>query len=135
MKYDPAEVFKILSVTSRLKILEILKTKGPIGANRIAKIIGITPAAVSQHLRVMRQAGLVSSERKGYWIPYMVDAVALERCRQILGDVCRCTPENCAREGDLENKKDNLEALGSYKQKLRKELIEIEELIKQYEEE
>jgi len=135
MQYDPADVFKILSVTSRLKILEILKTEGPIGANKIAKRIGITPAAVSQHLRVMRQAGLVSCERKGYWIPYKVDAAALENCRKILEDVCCCDPENCAPKGDLESKKDNLEALRDYKQKLMKELKEIEKQINEYDEE
>ena len=49
MKIDPAEMFKALAVETRVKIIELLKSEGPLGAKKIAELVGITPAAVSQH--------------------------------------------------------------------------------------
>ncbi|NIA15253.1 MAG: metalloregulator ArsR/SmtB family transcription factor, partial [Nitrospiraceae bacterium] len=69
-----AEFFKVLSVESRIKIIALLKRKGPLGVNELSESLGITPSAVSQHLKVLRYAGLVRSERKGYWLPYEIDA-------------------------------------------------------------
>ena len=60
-----SEIFKILSVNTRIKIIELLKTKGPIGVKHIAKEMGITPAAVSQHLKLLRQAGRLKMKEKG----------------------------------------------------------------------
>ncbi len=78
MNSDPSEMFKVLAVDTRVKIIEILKSNGPLGAKKISEMLGITPAAVSQHLKILRQSGLVRSERKGYWIPYSIDEEALE---------------------------------------------------------
>ncbi len=50
----------------------------------------MTQSAVSQHLRVLRSAGLVENERKGYWIHYSLNREALERCRERLNRVCTC---------------------------------------------
>ena len=74
-----AELFKVLGVDTRIRIIEILKQKGPLGANEMSEMLGITPSAVSQHLKVLRHAGLVRSERKGYWIPYEIDPDALDK--------------------------------------------------------
>lgn len=51
---EPFEIFKVLSVDTRIGIIELLKSKGPLGANNIAEQIGATPAAISQHLKVLR---------------------------------------------------------------------------------
>ena len=85
-----AELVKALSVETRVKMIEILKTKGPLGASEIAETLGVTPSAVSQHLKVLRHAGLVRNERKGYWIPHSVDVDAMEECRRVHEKVCNC---------------------------------------------
>ncbi len=54
-----AELFKILSVDKRIEIIELLK-KRTMNVNALAKRIGITQSAVSQHLRVLKAAGLVN---------------------------------------------------------------------------
>ena len=69
MQIEPSEMFKVLAVETRVKIIDLLKTEGPLGAKKISELLGITPAAVSQHLRILRQVGLVRSERNGNWIP------------------------------------------------------------------
>jgi DNA-binding transcriptional ArsR family regulator len=73
MESKQAELFKILGVETRIRIIELLKQKGPLGANEMSEILGVTPSAVSQHLKILKHAGLVRNERKGYWIPYEID--------------------------------------------------------------
>lgn len=92
MKEDCCGMFRALSVSTRIRILEILKAKGPLGAKALAGLIGVTPAAVSQHLKVLRGAGLVCSERKGYFIPYRVDPLGLSKCSHKIVAVCKCEP-------------------------------------------
>ena len=48
MLFEPAEIFKVLSVETRVKIIELLKTKGPLGAKDISETLGLTAPAVSQ---------------------------------------------------------------------------------------
>ena len=86
---ETSELFKILSVDKRIEIIELLK-KEAMSVNAIADALGITQSAVSQHLRVLRSAGLVKNERRGYWIYYSLNREALEKCRQRLNRVCTC---------------------------------------------
>ena len=129
MKSDPSEMFKVLGVETRVRIIEILKSKGPLGVKNISEVIGITPAAVSQHLKVLRQAGLVRNERKGYWIPYSIDEEALENCRSILNEVCTCGCKGTGRFKEQELSGANLESLKKYEKELKKELQSIRERI------
>ncbi|OGP70213.1 MAG: hypothetical protein A2Y80_07810 [Deltaproteobacteria bacterium RBG_13_58_19] len=133
MKFHSAELFKILGVDTRVKIIELLKTQGPLGAMEIAKQLGITPAAVSQHLRLLRQSGLVRSERKGYWIPYSIDEEALEKCGRQLAQVCTCGCQSAGKEQEL--LKVDLESLKRCQRELANELQLVEARIKELESE
>ena len=115
-------MFKVLAVETRVRILDLLKAQGPLGAKEIARQLGITAAAASQHLKILRQAGLVRSERKGYWIPYSIDSEALERYRRQLTEVCSCGCQGTGkwREKELENT--DVEALRKYEKDLQEEL-------------
>ncbi len=86
---DSAELFKILSVDKRLEIIELLK-KAPKSVNALSDALGVTQSAVSQHLRVLKAAGLVSDQREGYWIYYSLNRTVLEKCRQRLNRICTC---------------------------------------------
>jgi len=86
---ESAELFKLLSVDKRIEIVELLK-KEPMSVNALAEALGITQSAVSQHLRVLKGAGLVKDERQGYWIYYSLVRDALEKCRQRLNRICTC---------------------------------------------
>jgi len=95
-----AELFKVLGVESRIRILDLLKQRGPLYVNEMAQILGITPSAVSQHLKILRHAGLVRNQRQGFWIPYEVDQAALEQCGEVISNVCRCGCEGSCRMAD-----------------------------------
>ena len=86
---EAAELFKILSVDKRIEIIELLK-KEPMSVNALAEALGVTQSAVSQHLRVLKGAGLVKGERQGYWIFYSLNRDTLEKCRLRLNRVCTC---------------------------------------------
>jgi DNA-binding transcriptional ArsR family regulator len=124
---NKAEIFKVLGVESRLKIIELLKERGPLGANEMSEILGITPSAVSQHLKVLKHAGLVRDQRRGYWIPYDIDPVALERCGAMLSTVCAC---GCAGPGHpghraLHRAGDDIDQLKKYERELTAELAKV----------
>ncbi len=133
MGLEPSEIFKVLSVETRVKIIELLKTHGPLGAKDIAARIGITPAAVSQHLKILRHAGLVRNERKGYWIPYSIDEEAMENCRQILTEVCTCGCQGTGNFKDIQLKKSGLESLKQYEKELENELNTVRQRVNELE--
>ena len=133
MNIEPSEIFKVLGVETRVKIIELLKSKGPLGAKNIAELVNITPAAVSQHLKILRQAGLVRSERKGYWIPYSIDEEALGKCRQILNEVCTCGCRGTGKFKEKELSETTLESLKKYENELRNELRMVRERMKEVE--
>lgn len=133
MIIEPAEIFKVLSVETRVKIVELLKAHGPLGVKDMSAKLGITPPAVSQHLKVLKQAGLVRSERKGYWIPYSIDEEAMEGCREILNEVCSC---GCRGSGGFQEKelsRASLEALKKYEIELQKELDKVRGRVREIE--
>ena len=125
MIIDPAEIFKVLSVETRVKIIELLKANGALGVKDISEKLGITPPAVSQHLKILKQAGLVRSERQGYWIPYSINEEAMEGCREILNEVCSCGCKGTGKFKEKELSKASLEALKKYEIELQKELSKV----------
>ena len=86
---EAAELFKLLSADTRIEIIEYLK-RGDMNVNALAESLGVTQSAVSQHLRVLKAAGFVKDERKGYWIYYSLNREVLEKCRQRLNRICTC---------------------------------------------
>ncbi len=128
---EPSEIFKVLSVETRVKIIDLLKGKGALGAKEIAGIIGITTAAVSQHLKILKQAGLVRSERKGYWIPYEIDEKAMESCRELLNEVCTCGCQGSGKIKEYESKDTSLDALKKYEDELKNELNTVQQRLKE----
>jgi len=131
MTIEPSEIFKVLSVETRVKIIELLKGQGPLGAKDIAATIGITTAAISQHLKILKQAGLVRSERKGYWIPYSIDEKAMENCRQILNEVCTCGCQGTGKFREVVSERPDLESLKKYEKELNNELNTVRRRLKE----
>ena len=87
------DIFKALSDPTRLKLVMLLqKCKpdlnspdlcegGQLCVNALAHRLGVTQSAVSQHLRVLRQAGIVRGERRGNFMHYAIDQSGLEKCK------------------------------------------------------
>lgn len=74
-----AEIFKALSDPTRLRLVKMLSAnRGALCVNALSHMLGVTQSAVSQHLRVLRQAGLVRGERRGYFVHYALNPDVLE---------------------------------------------------------
>ncbi|HEX3046026.1 MAG TPA: metalloregulator ArsR/SmtB family transcription factor [Bacillota bacterium] len=130
MELTASEICKVLAVETRLQIIKLLKTKGPHGAKAIAEALGMTPAAISQHLKILSQVGLVHSERNGFFIPYSVDDGVLNQCRKLFSEACLC---GCDGKNLLEpnfNTAD-LETLLQYEKDLEQRLGQVRRRMKE----
>jgi ArsR family transcriptional regulator len=82
-----AEVLKTLSNPRRLEIIHLL-AEGPREVSRLAEEMGISQPNVSQHLALMRSAGVVEAERDGREVRYRLSdpeiIVACETMRGVL---------------------------------------------------
>ena len=75
-----SEVFKALSDPTRLRLVKLLGDhQGALCVNSLAGRLDVTQSAVSQHLRVLRQARLVRGERRGSSVHYSLDQDRLEQ--------------------------------------------------------
>lgn len=80
-----ADVLKVLASPLRLEILHRL-ADGPLEVSRIAAAIGATQPNASQHLSVLRAAGLVEADRHGREIRYgLVDREVIVACDLMRG--------------------------------------------------
>jgi ArsR family transcriptional regulator, arsenate/arsenite/antimonite-responsive transcriptional repressor len=81
--------FKALAEPTRLKILDLLRARGKSCCDLIAReerglcacdieeAVGLSQAAVSHHMDLLRRAGLVEAEKRGRWIFYRRNEAAL----------------------------------------------------------
>ena len=74
---DMAEFFKVLGDPTRLKLLKMLSScNNQLCVGALAHKLKITQPAVSQHLKVLKAAGIVENERKGFHVHYALNKEA-----------------------------------------------------------
>lgn len=96
---DLIPILKALSDETRCRLLELLLAKNLCG-KALAGSLGISEAAVSQHLRVLKEAGLVAGEKRGYWMHYSVQQESLKQVIYELDRLARrsgAPTEKCTR--------------------------------------
>ena len=81
-----ARIFKALSVDTRVQILQLLK-KHVLCVGALASRLDVSSAAVSQHLRILRDADLVVPEKRGYYVHYQVNEKTLEEWRRVADEL------------------------------------------------
>jgi len=102
---DAAQLFKVLGNTSRLTLL-VLPTdeEHTVGALEVAT--GMSQPLVSQHLRTLRQAGLVTATRVGKEMQYRV---ADQHVTHVVSDAIAHAQEGrTTSKTDITNKKESL---------------------------
>jgi len=84
-----AEIMRTLANPRRLRIIHRLAA-GPVEVGRIAVDLGISQPNVSQHLAVMRAAGVVEAERSGREVRYrLADPGIVAACDLMRGVLVR----------------------------------------------
>ena len=86
-----ARIFKVLSVDTRVRMIELLKSRS-LCVNALAKSLSISPAAVSQHLRILRDADVVIAEKRGYFVHYRVNEETLAEWHRTTREVLEIDP-------------------------------------------
>ncbi len=97
---EQAELFAALADPTRLKLLQILCCQDPPGCrcvNNLSHLLGITQPAVSQHMRVLKSVGLVTGERRGFRMHYLIDPEGIKRCQGILSTALEFN-ESCEKD-------------------------------------
>jgi len=79
-------VLKALADETRFKIINLLLTR-TLCVEALANRLGISEAAVSQHLKILRKAGLVKGEKRGYWTHYLPERERLLAVAANLNDM------------------------------------------------
>ena len=71
------DTLNALSDPTRRKILEMLK-KGPLSAGEIGEHFDMTGATLSNHLSILKKAGLVDDNKKGTFVYYEINTSVME---------------------------------------------------------
>jgi len=72
MANEFVQMLKAIADETRFSLLSLLLTHD-LCVGALARHLGVSEAAVSQHLKHLRKAGLVKGEKRGYWTHYTVD--------------------------------------------------------------
>ena len=73
------KVFKALSDETRLKILMIISSK-VICQKGISKHLGISDSAVSQHIKILKEANILTGYKEGYYVFYRINEEVFNEC-------------------------------------------------------
>jgi len=74
-----ATVAKALGDPIRMQLVDVLrKHAGQVCVCELVPLFDLTQPTISHHLRVLREAGIVGSERRGLWAYYYVNPDAME---------------------------------------------------------
>ncbi len=98
---DLVNVFKAIGDETRLKIL-LLLTNRNICAKGIAKHINISEAAVSQHIKVLKQSNLITGYKEGYYTMYYINKDTFQKSKDFIGYLINEDISNQSDRFDIE---------------------------------
>src|SRR5512138_1464736 len=94
------DMFTALAEPNRRSILEMLASDGQLPASAISRRFHVSPPAISQHLKVLREAGLVRMEKRAQQHLYSVNTDAMHEFEEWARRMARQYEQ---RYGRLEN--------------------------------
>src|SRR5258708_29870741 len=81
-----AQVFRALGDPVRLRLVSLIGARegGEVCVCDLTSAFDLSQPTISHHLKVLREAGLIDSERRGTWVYYRLVPAALERMAGLL---------------------------------------------------
>ena len=81
-----AQMFKALADPVRLRLVSLIGAHqgGQVCVCDLTDAFDLTQPTISHHLKVLREAGIITSERRGTWVYYRLEPAALERMGALL---------------------------------------------------
>ncbi len=104
---DIVSIFKAMGDETRLKILLLLSSKN-ICAKGIAKHMNISEAAVSQHIKLLKECNLITGYKEGYYVMYNINKESFDKAKDFISSL---TNENIKLEINLLECKTNCKAM------------------------
>jgi len=83
------DLFKALADANRRKILKLLGKKDSMTAGDIADQFSISKPAISDHLKILRNAGLIYADKQGQFIYYQLNATVMQEMAVLLFDLLK----------------------------------------------
>lgn len=98
---QPVAALAALGQESRLKAFRLLVQAGPEGmpASKISEFLGVSPSALSFHLKELSYAGLVTSRQDGRYVIYAANYDAMNALLGFLTENC-CGGNACSVTAD-----------------------------------
>jgi len=81
------ELWSAIADPSRRRVLDLLVSNGDVSASWLAGRVPFSRQAVSKHLVVLEQAGLISRRKQGREVLYQVDADRLDQATRAMADL------------------------------------------------
>jgi DNA-binding transcriptional ArsR family regulator len=81
------ELWSAIADPSRRRVLDLLVSNGEVSASWLAGRVPFSRQAVSKHLIVLEEAGLVSRRKQGREVLYQVDADRLDQAARAMADL------------------------------------------------
>lgn len=72
MEKEIYKVFKALGEPTRLRIIKMLSVQG-LCVCELSETLDMLQPRVSQHLKILKEAGLIREKKEGYWVCYSLD--------------------------------------------------------------
>ena len=79
-------MFKALGDPVRLRLMSMIAGRAEVCVCDLTGAFELSGATISHHLRVLRESGLVESDRRGTWVYYRARAEALSALSVLLGE-------------------------------------------------
>lgn len=99
------DTFTAISDPTRRQIIELLAEKGRLSATDICSYFTVSPQAISQHLKVLREANVVTVEKKAQQRIYRLNGQAISEVEEWAGRYRRMLSERFERLDDLLQKR------------------------------
>jgi len=84
MKATRTATFAALAEPTRMSIIDMLARRGELSASDISIVFSSSPSAISQHLKVLREAGLVTMQKRAQQRIYRLEPTSLAEAQQWL---------------------------------------------------
>ena len=94
---DRTLVLKAIADETRMRIVTLLLQRNYC-VRALARKLEISEAAVSQHLKILREAGLLVGEKIGYFVHYNVNKDVLYELTQSIESLISIERKNCSPE-------------------------------------
>jgi DNA-binding transcriptional ArsR family regulator len=89
---------KALAHPARLRILDVLAVRGTCVCSEIVEVLPLAQATVSQHLKVLKEAGLLQGTIDGPRSCYCLDGAALGELRRTLNGRLESLEDGCCAD-------------------------------------